>query len=221
MRAGELPRRVEGGEGRVDGALVGRSVKVMNAYDQVAIPARREVGKHVLDEYFGGDARAVKAKSPKKAKSFGALCEQAEDDTDWDAAKIREAVVAEVVARSLKATVASELRWTFLLLLYRVDALKVRRELAQKIVDGVLYGRVAKAAILAAAAPRGGGPTPRPGVERFFGRLKALIERFKADHSFDAGALRAVPDETKQEAIEEGEAAIEWLSELVAKIKKY
>ncbi len=125
------------------------------------------------------------------------------------------------MARSLRAAVAAELKWSILWLLYQVDNLAVRRRLAQQIMDGVLYGMAAREAILREARKaRGGGRPVGAGAKRAFDGVKRILERFKKRHDFDRAKLRTMDEATARATVEEGEEAAEVILGVVSDIKR-
>ncbi len=190
-------------EPKVDLALVEKGMALLVAHDRVAEPAVRKAGAFVFEEYFGGDEKLVRSRNPVKGLSYGALAERAENETSWDAVKLRRAVAAVIVARALKASVVSEIAPTFLWLMYPIEDPETRRALAEKIVNGELYGDAAREAIARAIEKERGRPPAvrRPSVAVAISGLWRAYEKAKSRQTFSLSNLRRLDEkEAKKDA---------------------
>jgi hypothetical protein len=182
-------------ETRADAVLVERTLELLHAQDRVVAGARRAVGAHILDAYFGGDDDLARSNAPNKPKSFALLAERAEAETAWDARDLSEAVRMEVCARSLPVAVAEALGPSHLLRLAAVDDASERARLAARIARGELGGLAAKNAIAeAAAGGAGGGRKRQPDAVRFASALQRALARADEDNAFDPTELNEVDD---------------------------
>jgi hypothetical protein len=189
------PRRSTGAERRADETLVASTLDLLRDHDRRLADARREVGAHVLESYFGGDEELARSSSPRKPKSYTLLAERAEEETSWSARDLSEAVRTELCARSLPGDLAARIDATYLLRLAAVDDRPQRVALAARIAAGELAGLEAKNAIAeAAAGGRRGGRKRQPDAVRFAAAVERALDRADEDTAFDAREIEEVED---------------------------
>lgn len=191
----ERPRNRVAAERRADETLVARTLGLLRDHDRRLADARRQVGAHVLESYFGGDEELARSISPIKPRSFALLAERADEETSWSGRDLSEAVRTELCARSLPAALADQIDATYLLRLAAVDDKSRRAEIAVRIASGLLTGIDAKNAIAeAAAGGRGGGRKRQADAVQFAAALERALDRADADTAFDARELVEVAD---------------------------
>ncbi len=165
-------------EARPDEALVDRTMALLDAHDRSVADSMREIGEHLLAEYFGGDEELARSRVAAKPLSYERLASRAELETSWDAADLRRAVTAALVHGSLPSALADRVPGTYLVRLDSVDDPSERASLAARIADGELRGHAAKEAItLASVSIRRGGRPKTPGPLRLANALERLFER--------------------------------------------
>jgi hypothetical protein len=175
------------GEHEADVALVDRTMAMLVAHEQRQASSLREIGEHVLDEYFGGDATAVGERGPHKAKSFALLASRAKEGTNLRKVDLYRAAQMAIVHRSLPAEVRGGLSSSDLERLASIDDLGVRNKLAKQVAKGELRGGALKRAVArAGSAERGGGPKSAHDSVRMATKVSAAL-----DEARQAGALKS------------------------------
>lgn len=165
---------------------------------------RLEVGKLLLQQFFGGDAAAYQSFDPTKPQGFGqftATCAEQLADIGLGEQVLRQCIVAHIVVKSLPHATVAKLGFTQVVELTRVPDAATRSLLAQASAENNWTGKQLKGAIEAAKAkkwidvdPKTPGlqppePTPKhppeysaanpPHAGRVVARFERTVEDFK------------------------------------------
>ncbi|MCA9494135.1 MAG: hypothetical protein KC621_29610 [Myxococcales bacterium] len=202
------------GEDAVDRDLVDAAVRRINgAFDASSLRAVTEVGRFVLDTFFGGDVRRFRARG-RRHRSFAALSDHRHLLPSrvalWRAVSVCDQV------RSLPSEVATALPYTHHTLLLSLQDPAQKLSLATAAIEGRWTRRRLEAEVRAKTEgvkrSRGGRPRLLP-IVRTANRLEALMEAQGALDGVDL--LPALADDERRRVARILERTIARLSEIV------